>query len=168
MNKILKHNLLDPSISKINEICNLRARIKRFLALCCLTILYLSEWHQVIIMNPICFDHIHFTVTDIEAGISFYRKLGFTDVSRINHDGESVQMRTPNRKLTIDIHNAKATDNPGFNHFAMSVENLEEVAKELKGFGIAVDGPVNVKATGRKLATIRDPNGFLVQLVEKP
>lgn len=118
-------------------------------------------------MKPSGFDHIHFTVTDLEAGISFYRKLGFTDVARIDHGGESAQMKTPNGELTIDIHKAKATDNPGYSHFAMTVENLEEAAEELEGQGIVVDGPVNVVASGRKLATIRDPNGFLVQLVEK-
>jgi len=118
-------------------------------------------------MKPISFDHIHFTITDLEAGISFYRKLGFTDVKRIDHGGESAQLRTPDGKLTIDLFKAKATDNPGYSHFAMTVEKLEETAKELERLGIAVDGPVNVAASGRKLATIRDPNGFLVQLVEK-
>jgi len=118
-------------------------------------------------MKPISFDHIHFTVTDLEAGISFYRKLGFTDVARIDHGGESAQVRTPDGKMTIDIHKAKATDNPGYSHFAMTIDDLEEVAKELEEQGIVVDGPVNVAASGRKLATLRDPNGFLVQLVEK-
>jgi len=118
-------------------------------------------------MKPSSFDHIHFTVTDLEAGILFYRKLGFTDVARIDHGGESAQMKTPDGELTIDLFKAKATDNPGYSHFAMTVENLEEATKELEGKGIVVDGPVNVAASGRKLATIRDPNGFLVQLVEK-
>jgi len=32
--------------------------------------------------------------------------------------------------------------------------------------GLTEDRPVYVEATKRKLATIRDPNGILVQLVE--
>ena len=60
----------------------------------------------------------------------------------------------------------KNIDNPGYNHYAIKVNDIEGACSELMEGGLPVDGPVYVEATGRKLATVRDPNGFLVQLVE--
>jgi catechol 2,3-dioxygenase-like lactoylglutathione lyase family enzyme len=121
--------------------------------------------NTVLAMEILGFDHIHFTVKDLEEAIEFYRRLGFDLQGRLDHDGESAQMRAPGG-LTVDLHAAKATDNPGYNHFAVSVVDLDAMTGRLKERGVAVDGPVDVPATGRRLATIRDPSGFLVQLVE--
>jgi catechol 2,3-dioxygenase-like lactoylglutathione lyase family enzyme len=118
-------------------------------------------------MKLLSFDHIHFTVQDLDEAVEFYRRLGFTRADRIDHGGESAQLKTPNGKLTVDLHLAKATDNPGYNHFALTVDDLDGAVEELRGQGITVDGPVFVRATTRKLATIRDPSGFLIQLVER-
>jgi uncharacterized glyoxalase superfamily protein PhnB len=49
----------------------------------------------------------------------------------------------------------------------VTVEDLDAAISELEEQGIRVDGPVKVRVTGRRLATVRDPSGFLVQLVEK-
>jgi len=118
-------------------------------------------------MRPLNFDHIHFTVKELDEAIEFYRRLGFTRVERMEHGGESAQLKTPDEKLIIDLHLAKATDNPGYNHFAMTVDDLDEVVEELRGQGMAVDGAVYVQATRRRIATLRDPSGFLIQLVER-
>lgn len=116
-------------------------------------------------MKLLGFDHIHFTVKDLDEAIGFYRKLGFTLVRRLDHGGESAQMSAPGG-LIVDLYLARAIDNPGYNHFAVTVGDLDAAVKELKEKGITVDGPVENVATGRKLATIRDPSGFLLQLVE--
>jgi catechol 2,3-dioxygenase-like lactoylglutathione lyase family enzyme len=117
-------------------------------------------------MKPLGFDHLHFTVRDLDEAVGFYGKLGFVFVGRMEHGGESVQITSPGG-LTIDLHLVKATENPEYNHFAVSVENLDAAISELEEQGICVDGPVDVRATGRRLATVRDPSGLLVQLVEK-
>ena len=112
------------------------------------------------------FDHIHFTVKDLDEAIEFYRKLGFTLVRRLDHGSEAAQMLIGSCGVIVDLHLAGSTQNPGYNHFAVSVEDLDYAVEELRSHGIDVDGPVIVQATGRKLATIRDPSGFLIQLVE--
>lgn len=117
-------------------------------------------------MKPLGFDHIHFTVRDLDEAVGFYEKLGFVLLGRMEHGGESAQMTSP-VGLMIDLHLARATENPGYNHFAVSVEDLDSTVVELEGYGIRVDGPVEVRATERRLVTVRDPSGFLVQLVEK-
>ncbi len=118
-------------------------------------------------MRSLSFDHIHFTVKDLDEAIEFYRRIGFTRVERMEHGGESAQLKTPDGELTVDLHLAKATDNPGYNHFAMTVDDLDRVVEELRGQDMAVDGTVYVQATRRRIATRRDPNGFLIQLVER-
>jgi len=116
-------------------------------------------------MEILGFDHIHFTVKNLNEAIEFYGALGLELLGRLDHAGESAQMRAPGG-LIVDLHLAKATDNPGYNHFAISISDLDIAVVELEEKEIDVDGPVEVPATGRRLATIRDPSGFLVQLVE--
>jgi catechol 2,3-dioxygenase-like lactoylglutathione lyase family enzyme len=111
-------------------------------------------------------DHIHFTVTDLEKAIEFYKVLGLTIAERTDHGGESAQMASEDRGLVVDLHRAKNIDNPGYNHYAIKVEDIDSACIELVERGFAVDGPVYVEATRRKLATIRDPNGILVQIVK--
>lgn len=53
-----------------------------------------------------------------------------------------------------------------YNHYAIRVEDIEGTCSELVDRGLTIDGPVYVEATKRKLATIRDPNGILVQPAE--
>jgi catechol 2,3-dioxygenase-like lactoylglutathione lyase family enzyme len=118
-------------------------------------------------MRSLSFDHIHFTVKDLDEAIEFYKRLGFTRVERMEHGGESAQLKTPDGELTVDLQLAKATDNPGYNHFAMTVDDLDRVVEELRGQDMAVDGTVYVQATRRRIATRRDPSGFLIQLVER-
>jgi catechol 2,3-dioxygenase-like lactoylglutathione lyase family enzyme len=117
-------------------------------------------------MKPQGIDHIHFTVTDLETTIEFYRALGLVVADRMDHGGESAQMVNEDGSLVVDLHQARNIDNPGYNHYAIKVEDIDGTCRELVDRGLAVDGPVYVEATKRKLATIRDPNGILVQLVE--
>jgi catechol 2,3-dioxygenase-like lactoylglutathione lyase family enzyme len=116
-------------------------------------------------MDILGFDHLHVTVTDLEKAIDFYRELGFKLVRKMEHGGASSQMRAGDDML-IELHEARATENPGYNHFAVTVQDLDAAVKALQEKGVPVDGPVEVPATGRRLATVRDPNGSLVQLVE--
>jgi len=111
-------------------------------------------------------DHIHFTVTDLEKAIEFYGALGLTVAESTGHGGESVQMVGGSGGIVVDLHQARNIDNPGYNHYAIKVEDIDSACNELVERGFNVDGPVYVEATKRKLATIRDPNGILVQLVE--
>ncbi len=117
-------------------------------------------------MKPRGIDHIHFTVTDLERTIEFYRALGLVVAERLDHGGESAQMVSEDGGLVVDLRQAKNIDNPGYNHYAIKVKDIVGTCNELVNGGLAVDGPVYVETTKRKLATIRDPNGILVQLVE--
>jgi len=111
-------------------------------------------------------DHMHFFVTDLDAAIEFYKDIGFEFIHKLEHGGrEAAQLRSESG-LVIDLNKTRASDNPGYSHFAMLVDEVEKTCAELKTKGYEVDGPVYNKDSKRKIITLRDPNGFLVQLVE--
>ena len=117
-------------------------------------------------MKHISTDHIHFFVTDLDAAIEFYKDLGFEFIHKLEHGGrEAAQLRSASG-LIIDLNKTRASDNPGYSHYAMLVDEVEKTCEELKAKGYEVDGPVYNKDSKRKIITLRDPNGFLVQLVE--
>jgi hypothetical protein len=84
----------------------------------------------------------------------------------MDHGGESAQMASEDGEQIVDLRQAKNIDNLGYNHYAIKVEDIEGTYSELMDRGLTIDGPVYVEATKRKLATIRDPNGILVQPAE--
>jgi catechol 2,3-dioxygenase-like lactoylglutathione lyase family enzyme len=111
------------------------------------------------------FDHIHFFVTDINKAIEFYQGIGFELVRKFIHGGrESAQMKVGG--IFVDLNLTKAADNPGYSHFSLKVDDLDEAADSLRERGWYFDGPLDVAETRRRIITLRDPNGFLVQLVE--
>jgi catechol 2,3-dioxygenase-like lactoylglutathione lyase family enzyme len=112
-------------------------------------------------------DHIHFFSTDLDKAVKFYSDMGCEYVQKFEHGGrEAVQLKTQ-FGLTIDINKTRASDNPGYSHFSILVEDIEKAYMELKDKGYWIDGPVFNKDTKRHIITVRDPNGFLVQMVQK-
>ena len=112
-------------------------------------------------------DHIHFFATDLDEAVKFYTDLGCEFVQRFEHGGrEAVQLRTQ-FGTTIDINKTRAADNPGYSHFSILIDDIEAAHKALEAKGYRVDGPVFNEDTKRHIITVRDPNGFLVQMVQK-
>ena len=117
-------------------------------------------------MKHIKADHLHFFATDLDEAIRFYTDMGFEFIHKLEHGGrEAAQLRSE-CGLVIDINLTGVADNPGFSHYAIQVDDIEKAAEELKGKGYEIDGPTVNKDTKRKIITVRDPNGFLVQFVQ--
>ena len=72
----------------------------------------------------------------------------------MEHRSISFIKKKPYRRRTIRVQPFRQDD-----------YDLDEVGEELENRGIAIDRLVFVQATGRRLATIMDPSGFLAQLV---
>jgi catechol 2,3-dioxygenase-like lactoylglutathione lyase family enzyme len=118
-------------------------------------------------MKHLKIDHIHFFATNLDDAIKFYKDLGCEFIERFEHSGrEAVQFKT-HFGMIIDINKTRAADNPGYSHFSIMVEDIMIAYKELKSKGYWLDGPVYNKDTKRRIITVRDPNGLLVQLVQK-
>lgn len=110
-------------------------------------------------------DHVHFFTTDLDKSIGFYENLGFTLTHRLQHGGrEAAQLLVGD--VTVDLNQTRAADNPGYSHFAVQVDDLDEACEMLRGKGYEMDGPTYNQDTKRWILTVRDPNGFLVQMVK--
>jgi len=118
-------------------------------------------------MELLNIDHIHFFATDLDEAIRFYEDIGFRLVQRFKHGGrEAAQLRSK-FGMTVDINETRAADNPGYSHFSVLVDDVGEASRELMEKGYWVDGPTYNEDTKRRIITVRDPNGFLVQMVQK-
>lgn len=116
-------------------------------------------------MKIVGLDHIHFIVKDLDESLEFYTKLGFTTEKGIPSHVDSIGLCISPGGVLFEIQAPRSTENPGHNHFALLVEDLDVAIEELKGEGIEVDGPIDAP-TGRRIANFRDPSGFLWQLVD--
>ncbi len=118
-------------------------------------------------MKLLSIDHIHFFATDLDEAVKFYEDVGFKIIRRFEHGGRKAAQLASGFGMTIDINETRATDNPGYSHFSVLVDDLGEASKALEKKGRRVEGPTYNEDTGRRIITVRDPNGFLVQMVEK-
>ena len=112
-------------------------------------------------------DHVHFLVRSLNEAMEFYKSIGLKFVEYTDHGGKGCIMRAPEGKVLIELQEARNIDNPGLNHIAFLVDSLDDLCDELVENGVEVDGPIDNPTTGRRLATVRDPHGFLWQLVQK-
>jgi catechol 2,3-dioxygenase-like lactoylglutathione lyase family enzyme len=111
-------------------------------------------------------DHVHLLVKDLDEAIDFYESMGLKFVKFTAHGGNACMMKSHDGIL-FELQETGLIENPGLNHMAFSVSDIDEFCRGLKEKGFVVDGPLDNSRTGRRLATIRDPHGFLWQFVQK-
>jgi catechol 2,3-dioxygenase-like lactoylglutathione lyase family enzyme len=116
-------------------------------------------------MKILGFDHFQFIVKDLEESIENFKKMGFTLVRRTEHHVGSAEFQIGPDGPIMEIHPSERNENPGHDHFAVLVEDLEASIEELREKGFKVEGPRVVAATGRTLANFRDNDGFRWQYI---
>lgn len=116
-------------------------------------------------MKILGFDHFQFIVKDMDRSVEYFKKMGFTLVRQTEHHDSSAEFQIGPGGPIMEIHASETNENPGHDHFAVLVDDLEAAIKELREKGIEVEGPRVVKATGRTLANFRDNDGFRWQFI---
>ena len=126
--------------------------------------------------------HVAISVTDIEKSIEFYKMFGFKEFKSWNAEDDSIKIATLKLNNTVlemfcykeytklpEIQKDVATDLPiiGTKHFVLGVENIDE-AKEFVIYNNICES-VNIKTgrLGKKYFFISDPDGILVEIIEK-
>ena len=113
-------------------------------------------------------DHIELIVNRFDEYVAMFRALGFQERLRTKHHGDSIEFQLPgDNQPVFEIHRVGGEEAIGVNHIAFRVADVAEAQRELKASGIPVNvEPVFVRATGRTVLNLRDPDGWRLQLVD--
>ena len=118
--------------------------------------------------------HTCVRVRDVDASIRFYRALGFEERGRLNFESAyNVYMGLPGDgdrlELTVNVGREEPYDlGDGYNHVAVTVEDLEAVLADLAELGVEPEKPP-YHPGGREelplIAFVADPDGYRVEII---
>ena len=120
------------------------------------------------------FIHTCYRIGDIDTSVGFYQALGFEERRRMDlPDGAiNVFMGIPGDGDRLEL-----TWNPGvesydlgtgYNHIALVVDDLDGTLGELDTQGIQPEKPpYHVGQSGPRIAFVRDPDGYRVELIQR-
>jgi lactoylglutathione lyase len=118
--------------------------------------------------------HTCYRITDINASVSFYQKLGFEERRRmpIREEAINVFMGLPGDGDRLELtHNFGVNSydiGSGYGHIALTVPDLDETLKELANSGIYPEKPpYSVREGGSRLCFVRDPDNYRIELIER-
>src|SRR3954468_16225948 len=91
--------------------------------------------------------HTCYRIGDIDRSVAFYQALGFEEVGRMNIRDEAINvfMGLPGDGPRLELTYNHGVDSyelgTGYNHIAVTVENLDETLPKLAGQGIGPEQP---------------------------
>ena len=119
--------------------------------------------------------HTCVRVVDSDASVAFYRRLGFEERGRLNFESAyNVYMGLPGGgdtlELTVNLGREEPYDlGDGYNHIALTVEDLPAVLAALAQAGIEPEKPA-FHPGGRDelplIAFVADPDGYRIELID--
>lgn len=122
--------------------------------------------------------HVCYRINDIDRSIAFYcGALGFKELKRFPIRDEAINIfvapegseDTP-LELTFNHGRTEPYDlGTGYGHVAYTVEDLDATLARLADIGVQPEKPpYSVREGGSRLCFVRDPDGYRIELVEKP
>jgi lactoylglutathione lyase len=121
--------------------------------------------------------HTCYRIGDIDRSVEFYEKLGFEEVGRFPIRDEAINVfmnlpgdgDLPRLELTYNHGVDSYEIGTGYNHIALSVDDLESVLAGLAEEGIDPEKPpYQVGENGPRICFVRDPDGYRVEIIEMP
>ncbi len=119
--------------------------------------------------------HTCYRIGDIDRSVAFYNALGFEEVGRLPIRDEAINVfmnipgdgDMPKLELTYNFGVDSYDLGTGYNHIAVSVEDLDGTLARLAEQGIAPEKPpYTVREGGNRLCFVRDPDGYRIELIE--
>lgn len=120
--------------------------------------------------------HTAYRVTDLEASLDFYARLGYDELGRVDVGGGTwlTMLKFPDEDVvTLELVHRPA-DGPvdvgsGFSHLVVQVDSLAPTLERLRQVGLQ-PGPQQSPggADGPQTAWLTDPDGYRIELVEWP
>jgi lactoylglutathione lyase len=114
-------------------------------------------------------------VKNLEKSMAFYTEtMGFPEMFRLHRDDGRVWLVylriTDDQYLEIFPEaiqdRAPEPENNGINHFCLTVENIEEIVRQLEAKGVALYLPLKTGADNNRQAWVQDPDGNRIELME--
>ncbi|HYI37171.1 MAG TPA: VOC family protein [Thermoleophilaceae bacterium] len=117
--------------------------------------------------------HTCYRIGDIDKSVAFYEKLGFEEIRRMDIRDEAINvfMGLPDDGARLELTYNHGVDSyemgTGYNHIAVTVEDLDGTLEGLAGQGIEPEKPpYQVREGGNRICFVRDPDGYRIELIE--
>jgi lactoylglutathione lyase len=118
--------------------------------------------------------HTCYRIGDIDRSVEFYEKLGFEEIGRlpIRDEAINVFMGLPGDGARLELTYNFGVDSyelgTGYNHIAVTVDDMDGALEGLASVGIEPEKPpYTVREGGSRLCFVRDPDGYRIELIEK-
>jgi lactoylglutathione lyase len=118
--------------------------------------------------------HTCYRIGDIDRSVAFYEALGMDELGRVPIRDEAINvfMGFPGDGARLELTYNHGVDSyelgTGYNHIAVTVDDLDEVLPKLAEKGIEPEKPpYRVREGGSRLCFVRDPDGYRVELIER-
>jgi len=119
--------------------------------------------------------HTCLRVRDETASVGFYELLGFEVRGRLNFEGAyNVYLGLPGAGDTLELTVNVGRDEPydlgeGFNHIAITVDDLDGLLAKLAGPGIEPEKPPYAPGEREdvsRICFVADPDGYRIELID--
>ena len=117
--------------------------------------------------------HTCYRIGDIDRSVAFYEALGFEELRRmpIRDEAVNVFMGLPGDGARLELTHNFGVDSyelgTGYNHIAITAEDLDSTLERLAGQGIEPEKPpYRVREGGSRICFVRDPDGYRVEIIE--
>lgn len=120
------------------------------------------------------FLHTCYRIGDIDRSVDFYEKIGFREVARmpIGDEAINVFMALPGENPCLELtynHGVDSYDlGTGYNHIALTVDDLDATLEDLAAKGIEPEKPPyrpGGRTEGHFICFLRDPDGYRIELI---
>ncbi len=119
--------------------------------------------------------HTCYRIGDIDRSIAFYAALGFEEIKRAPIRDEAINVFLglpgdgPRLELTYNHGVSEYEIGSGYGHIAISSPDLDATLAALAEQGIHPEKPpYRVREGGSRLCFVRDPDGYRIELIERP
>ena len=118
--------------------------------------------------------HTCYRIGDIDRSVEFYEALGFEERGRlpIRDEAINVFMGLPGDDPRLELTYNHGVDSyemgTGYNHIAVTVDDIDQALANLSEKGIEPEKPpYSVREGGSRLCFVRDPDGYRIELIER-
>ena len=118
--------------------------------------------------------HTCYRMGEIDRSVAFYEALGFEERRRmpIRDEAINVFMALPGDSERLELTYNHGVDSyelgTGYNHIAITSEDLDGTLERLASQGIEPERPpYTVREGGSRLCFVRDPDGYRIEIIER-